>query len=58
MKFTQIFKTTAVALGAVVALSGCIRETLPQDSAITESQLGSGNMEYLVKGISSGFLHK
>ena len=56
MKFTQIFKTTAVALGAVVALSGCIRETLPQDSAITESQLGSGNMEYLVKGISSGML--
>lgn len=56
MKFTKIFKTTAVALGAVVALSGCIRETLPQESAITESQLGSGNMEFLVKGISSGML--
>lgn len=56
MKFTQIFKTTAVALGAVVALSGCIRETLPQESAITESQLGSGNMEYLIKGISAGML--
>ena len=56
MKFTKIFKTTAVVLGAVVALSGCIRETLPQEGAITESQLGSGNMEYLVKGISSGML--
>lgn len=56
MKITKILKTTAVALGAVVALSGCIRETFPQESAITESQLGSGNMEYLVKGISSGML--
>lgn len=56
MKITKILKTTAVAFGAVVALSGCIRETLPQESAITESQLGSGNMEYLVKGISSGML--
>lgn len=56
MKITKILKTTAVAFGAVVALSGCIRETFPQESAITESQLGSGNMEYLVKGISSGML--
>lgn len=56
MKITKILKTTAVALGAVVALSGCIRETFPQESAITETQLGSGNMEYLVKGISSGML--
>ena len=58
MKFTKIFTTTAVALGAVVALSGCIRETFPKESAITESQLMTGDasvvLETLLPGIHSG----
>lgn len=58
MKFTKIFTTTAVALGAVVALSGCIRETFPKESAITESQLMAGDasvvLETLLPGIHSG----
>lgn len=60
MKFSKIFTTTAVALGAVVALSGCIRETFPQESAITQEQLQSGQMdvvaENLLKGIPSGMM--
>ena len=60
MKLTNIFKTTAVALGAVVALSGCIRETLPKESAITEGQLMAGQAEVvaenLLKGIPSGLM--
>ena len=60
MKFTKIFKTTAVALGAVVALSGCIRETLPKEGAITEGQLMAGQAEVvaenLLKGIPSGLM--
>mgnify|MGYP003498952674 FL=1 len=58
MKFTKIFTTTAVALGAVLALSGCIRETFPKESAITESQLMAGDasvvLETLLPGIHSG----
>ena len=58
MKFTKIFTTTAVALGAVVALSGCIRETFPKESAITESQLMTGDasvvLETLLPGIHTG----
>ena len=58
MKFTKIFTTTAIALGAVVALSGCIRETFPKESAITESQLMSGDaavvLETLLPGIHTG----
>lgn len=58
MNFTKIFTTTAVALGAVVALSGCIRETFPKESAITESQLMKGDasvvLETLLPGIHSG----
>ena len=58
MKFTKIFTTAAVALGAVVALSGCIRETFPKESAITESQLMTGDastvLETLLPGIHAG----
>ena len=61
MKFTKIFKTTAVALGAVLVLSGCIRETFPKESTITESQLMSGQMEVvaenLLKGIPSSMMY-
>lgn len=61
MKFTKIFKTTAVALGAVLALSGCIRETFPKESTITESQLMSGQMDVvasnLLKGIPSSMMY-
>ena len=60
MKLTNIFKTTAVALSAVVALSGCIRETLPKEGAITEGQLMAGQAEVvaenLLKGIPSGLM--
>ena len=60
MKFTKIFKTTAVALSAVVALSGCIRETFPKEGAITEGQLLAGQAEVvaenLLKGIPSGLM--
>ena len=60
MKFSKIFKTTAVALGAVVALSGCIRETFPKEGTITQGQLMAGQMEVvaenLLKGIPSGLL--
>ena len=60
MKFSKIFKTTAVSLGAVVALSGCIRETFPKESTITEGQLQAGQMEVvaenLLKGIPAGML--
>ncbi len=60
MKFSKIFKTTAVSLGAIVALSGCIRETLPKEGAITEGQLMAGQAEVvaenLLKGIPSGLM--
>ena len=58
MKYTKIFTTTAVALSAVLALSGCIRETFPKESAITESQLMTGDasvvLETLLPGIHTG----
>jgi hypothetical protein len=61
MKFSKIFKTTAVALAAVLALSGCIRETFPKESTITEGQLMSGQMEVvaenLLKGIPSSMMY-
>ena len=60
MKFTNILKTTALSLGAALALTGCIRETLPKESAITEGQLMSGQAEVvaenLLKGIPSGLM--
>ena len=60
MKLTNIFKTTAVALSAVVALSGCIRETFPKESTITEGQLLAGQAEVvaenLLKGIPAGLM--
>ena len=60
MKFTKIFTTTAVALGAVFALTGCIRETFPKESAITESQLMTGDasavLETLLPGIHTGLI--
>ncbi len=60
MKFTKILTTAAVAFGATVALSGCIRETFPKDGAITSGQLQQGQMdvvaENLLKGIPSGMM--
>ncbi len=60
MKFTKILTTAAVALGATLALSGCIRETFPKESAITTEQLQQGQMdvvaENLLKGIPSGMM--
>ena len=60
MKFSKIFTTTAVALGATLALSGCIRETFPKESAITESQLMKGDasevLETLLPGIHAGLI--
>ena len=60
MKFSKIFKTTALSLGAVLALSGCIRETFPKEGAITEGQLMAGQAEVvaenLLKGIPSGLM--
>lgn len=60
MKFTKILTTAAVALGATVALSGCIRETFPKESTITQEQLMGGQMdivaENLLKGIPRGIL--
>ena len=60
MKFSKILTVAAVALSATLALSGCIRETFPKESAITESQLMGGQMdvvaENLLKGIPSGIL--
>ena len=61
MKISNIFKSTAVALGAVLVLSGCIRETFPNTSTITEEQLMSGQMEVvaenLLKGIPSSMMY-
>ena len=60
MKLTKIFKTTALSLGAALALTGCIRETLPKESTITEGQLMAGQAEVvaenLLKGIPSGLM--
>lgn len=60
MKVTKIFTIAAVALGATLALSGCIRETFPKESAITKDQLMGGQMdvvaENLLKGIPAGML--
>lgn len=56
MKFTKIFTTAAVSLSAVVALSGCIRETFPQEGAIVKEQLQEGQMDYLTMGISAGMM--
>ncbi len=60
MKISKILTVAAVALSATLALSGCIRETFPKESAITESQLMGGQMdvvaENLLKGIPSGIL--
>ena len=58
MKFTKILTTAFVALGATLALSGCIRETFPKESAITEGQLMTGEtsviLERLLPGIHAG----
>ena len=60
MKVNKIFKMAVVSLGAVVALSGCIRETFPKESTITAEQLLGGQLEVmaesLLKGIPSGML--
>lgn len=60
MKVNKIFKMAVVSLGAVVALSGCIRETFPKESTITAEQLLGGQLEVmaesLLKGIPAGML--
>ena len=60
MKFTNILKTTALSLGAALALTGCIRETFPKEGTITEGQLMAGQAEVvaenLLKGIPSGLM--
>ena len=60
MKFTNIIKTAVFALG-VVALTGCIRETFPKTSTITQEQLMAGQMdvvaENLLKGIPSSMMY-
>ena len=60
MKISKILTVAVVALGATVALSGCIRETFPKESTITEEQLMGGQMdvvaENLLKGIPRGIL--
>ena len=60
MKFSKILTTAFVALGATIALSGCIRETFPKESTITQEQLGSVApdvlAENLLKGIPRGML--
>ncbi|MBO7261745.1 MAG: RagB/SusD family nutrient uptake outer membrane protein [Alistipes sp.] len=60
MKFSKILTTAFVALGATIALSGCIRETFPKESTITQEQLESVApdilAENLLKGISRGLL--
>ena len=60
MKFTKILTTALVALGATLALSGCIRETYPMTSTITQEQLMGGQMDVvatnLLKGIPRGML--
>ena len=60
MKITKILTVAAVVLGATVALSGCIRETFPKTSTITQEQLMGGQMdivaENLLKGIPRGVL--
>lgn len=60
MKISKILTVAVVALGATVALSGCIRETFPKESTITKDQLMGGQMdivaENLLKGIPSGII--
>lgn len=58
MKFSKILTTAFVALGATLALSGCIRETYPKESTITAEQLAASPTagENLLKGIARGIL--
>jgi hypothetical protein len=58
MKFSKILTIAVVALGATIALSGCIRETFPKTSTITQEQLETGiDVDVnLLKGISRGIL--
>ena len=60
MKLSKILTTAAVAFAATFALSGCIRETFPKESTITNEQLMGGNIEVvienLLKGIPRGML--
>ena len=56
MKFSKILTVAFVALGATLALSGCIRETFPKDSAIVKEQIKGGQVDLLAKGISRGYL--
>lgn len=54
MKFSKILTTAFVALGATLALSGCIRETFPKESAITQEQLMSGQIEIVAENLMKG----
>ena len=61
MKISKILTVATVALVATFALSGCIRETFPKESTITESQLMSGQMDVvaanLLKGVPSSMMY-
>ena len=54
MKFSKILTTAFVALGATLALSGCIRETFPKQGAITQEQLMSGQIEIVAENLMKG----
>jgi hypothetical protein len=56
MKFSKILTTAFVALGATIALSGCIRETFPKESTITQEQLGSVAPDVLAENLLKVFL--
>lgn len=58
MKFNKILKIAAVALCVAPTLSGCIRETFPQTSTITQEQLGqsSAGLDASLKGIPSSLM--
>ncbi len=58
MKVNKILKITAVALCGVMTLSGCIRETFPQTSTVTQEQLGqsSAGLDASLKGIPSSLM--
>jgi hypothetical protein len=58
MKMNKIFKLTAVALCGVVALTGCIRETLPQTGTVTQGQVqdSSAGIDASLKGLPSGLM--
>lgn len=53
MKVNKILKATAVALVATLALSGCIKDIVPYEGAITEGQLSASGagVETMLKAV-------